>query len=819
MRLLVTLGFYGYLAYDWASHGAVLSTHGQMASVLIIGVSLALLIAPLVDLRESVLRRSLGLLHDVCTITYLMAVSGESTAPLVAAYLWVTLGNGFRYGPAYLYAASAASATGFVLVYLTNPFWGAHAPLWTGIWLMLVVVPLYAGKLLAQLHSALRRERAASQAKSGFLANMSHELRTPLNGVIGVSDLLVETPLNREQKELAGIIRASADTLLELIDNVLDISRIEAGKLTLSREDFDLHRLVLGLISMLSPQAELKGLRLSAHISPAVEFSLRGDARHLRQVLLNLLGNALKFTERGRIDVWVSVAGEASNGDQLLRFEVVDTGVGVPADAQSRIFESFSQADSSITRRFGGTGLGTAIARQLVEAMGGKIGLCSAEGEGSTFWFEIPFGRVPASAPNSLVAHPRVAVLANIAESFELRTAVISLGGDATLLHAGHFELASLASLGMATGSTFDAVLADPEKLPGGPAAFFAMFERDPGVCPLPVILVGAAGAPIPPEVRDAAFRAGCVAALDWPADPLHLYRSLRLATLQQLGTRAQETLAERFAAGNGGQRKALRILVAEDNPVNQRVIRGLLEHAGHEVYLADDGEMALAMLEAGEVPYDLAIVDMHMPGYSGPEVVQRWRFMEPGHLPMVMLTADARNSAMDACLRAGADAFLTKPVNSRELMDVLARFAPTPAEGQPSAAEPAPSMPDPGALQVLDIQVLDELVRVGGRDLVLPVITSFQEEAAHILEGAAEALAARNQRLWHDQLHMLKGGAGDVGAARLRQACVEIERMSADELAQPGAASGLNRVRSALAESIEALSAYARRFTLAAAS
>ena len=341
------------------------------------------------------------------------------------------------------------------------------------------------------MHTAIKRERAANQAKSSFLANMSHELRTPLNGVIGVVDLLTDTKLDKEQKELTQIIRSSAGTLLDLVDNVLDISRIESGRLSSSSEDFDLHRLINGTIAMMESQAQGKGLTLAAHIAPQTPYQLHGDARHVRQVLINLIGNAIKFTEHGRVDVYVRPIGQGQ--PQRLRFEVVDTGIGIAEDAQARVFERFTQADSTVTRRYGGSGLGTTIAKQLVEMLHGQIGLHSRLGEGSTFWFELPFAVQTEGVQTKEDAHfdapMRVAILADSELAARLQTMVRGWGAEAVVVD-NTTRLAAELSAYLTGGLPLGAVVVERSALPGDPVEFLRLLHDDPSLATLPVILI-----------------------------------------------------------------------------------------------------------------------------------------------------------------------------------------------------------------------------------------------------------------------------------------------------------------------------------------
>ena len=804
IRLTIVIGFYLYFSLGGLEHSPTIARQVHFLGIGLTLISLFLLVGAILEPGISVSRRSIGMLHDFSVATYMLAISNETGAPIVAIYLWVTLGNGFRYGSPYLFGSTVASAIGFMVVYQFNSFWQLHTPLWWGIWLTIVVVPLYASGLLKQLHHALKREKEANLAKSSFLANMSHELRTPLNGVIGVADLLAETKLDKEQKEFAQIIYASAQTLLALIDNVLDISRIEAGRINSTSEDFDLHRLVNGTTAMLDSQARSKGLVLATHIAPQTPFHLHGDARHLRQVLINLIGNAIKFTEQGRIDVYIRPIGQAH--PQRLRFEVVDTGIGIPESAQAHIFDSFTQADPSVTRRFGGSGLGTTIAKQLVEALGGKIGLHSREGEGTTLWFELPF---ILQATQSTPAAPhfdkpmRVAILASSELSTRTQAVIRSWGAEPVSVD-NTTRLAAELSAYLSGGTPLGAVVVERCVLPGDPAAFLCILRDDPSLSRLPVILIESD--PLADMARDAQrVREGFASVLRTPLNPTLLFNAIH-AVLSQPMPHNVVSLADRFHAQTE-QAVRLRILVAEDNPINQRVICGLLEHAGHEVFLAHDGEEALALLESDDQDFHLAIIDMHMPHLSGPEVVQRWRFMEKGHLPIIILTADARAEAQEACKEAGADTFLTKPINSRELVDVIARLTDQPV------SNPAPAhLACAPHLDELDESILDNLAQIGGHAFVQDLLVSFEEDSERSMRDIEHALTSQDYGQWQDQLHMLKGGASDVGATRLARVCGEAERIKPYEMTHIAVREKLAEVRFSLTQAQIALTAYMSR-------
>ena len=346
-------------------------------------------------------RRILGMIADYSLMGVGMVLLGELLAPMYVVLLWVTVGNGLRYGPRFLYAAIGFAAITFATVILRTPYWQANPWLAWGLLVGLVAVPLYLSSLLRALVRATEAAKAASEAKSRFLANMSHEFRTPLNGIVGMAELLVTTLLSAEQRDSAEVIQTSARSLQLLVDDVLDFSTIEAGKLRRSDADFSLSELVKSVQVMLLPSAQSKGLALEVAIPRNVPDGLHGDSGHLRQILINLLSNAIKFTEHGKVALEVAALESEVHAVQL-RFSVRDTGIGIAEGHLDRIFDAFEQVDSGRGRRYGGTGLGTTIAKSLTELLGGRIGVESRLGAGSHFWFELPFETAAAGMANAL---------------------------------------------------------------------------------------------------------------------------------------------------------------------------------------------------------------------------------------------------------------------------------------------------------------------------------------------------------------------------------------------------------------------------------
>ncbi len=729
--------------------------------------------------QPSPIRRFAGMVVDFGCISAAIYLGGEMGPPIYGAYLWVVVGNGFRYGARYLYLAMFLSLVGFSTVLLISDFWAHNKVLGIGLLVTLLVLPFYIATLIRRLEEAVERARLASEAKSRFVANMSHEMRTPLNGVIGMSDLLMETRLSSEQKDYARTIQASARTLLSLIDKVLDLARIEADKIEIEEVDFDLHALLNSTARMLAPQAAAKGLEFQVHINPKIPFLCHGDAQHLRQVLINLVGNAIKFTEHGGIEIRVTPVTESEHA-MTACFEVVDTGVGIPPEAHARVFESFTQADETTTRRFGGTGLGTTIARQLIERLGGRIGFDSEVGRGTTFWFELTLGKQPVTtdggSPVVRLESYRVLVLA--VEARELVAVLNGWGIKPVVVESSAATFARLAE-GLQSGNPYQIVLVEGSALDFSPLEFAALLRDDGRFHEVSAILVG----PTTEVAEERLLHAGYSSVLGLPLDKRLLYNALHAARTEhepvdgvvQLATRLQPAATPRV----------LDIAVAEDNPTNRKVLSLVLDRAGHRVRLASNGEELLDLLEAGR--FDLVIADIQMPEMGGIEALRLHRVIEAGQprIPWLVVSANATREARDEALAAGADAYLSKPVETAALLQAVADLTADAGTDAPAGQDRSGAglerrttldrrATDGGDVpELLEEQVLQHIESLaGGEGFLTELFDGFLADARTLQAKVLAEVTAGRLSHARDELHALRGSAGSVGAQGVFEAC-----------------------------------------------
>ena len=723
-------------------------------------------------------RRVFAQFADVAAISWYMAVFGEPAGWLFLLYIWVTLGSGFRFGAKYLISELAMSVVGFGIVLNVNDFWRDHSSLGMGLLLAMIAVSLYVLSLVRRMFDALARAEAANLAKRRFISMVSHELRTPLNAIIGMADLLRDTQLNREQADMLQTLRSSSRVMLGLIEDVLDFSKIEAGKVVLEKTDFDLHALVNSTCRIVASQAAVKGVDFVVSIMPEVPPAVRGDPHHLRQVLINLAGNAVKFTEHGSVTVHVSVQAE-TEANVRLKFSIRDTGIGIAPEAQAKIFESFTQADQSTTRRFGGSGLGTTIAKQLVGLMGGRIGLESAIGLGSTFWVEIDLEKQPellggasgdlAGARILVVGFPqgaRAAMEEALAGWGAVPTAVANV-------EEGIARLVSEISLAKPYHSAL--LYASGEDL-----QLAQRFRR-------------AAPNPAPPTVlavpREADVRrfevlsSGFASVLELPFDKRRLFNVLHSVAA---GDEVHEGVVRlQDYARRGAASAKLRVLVADDNPTNREVLGKILERSGHGVTLVNDGEQALDAIERDA--HDLVILDRNMPGLGGVEALQALRLMTRGRerLPVIMLSADVTPEAKREALEAGADAFLSKPIEALRLLDEMQRLTsakPEPARKSEPALLQKPALV--AAPAVVNAETLGHLEELGSSlAFVEKLIRVFLTDSSAILERIEKVLAGRDYHEFRSLLHAMKGSSASMGTDRLTRVCGSLGSLSDAEL------------------------------------
>ena len=777
LRLAIGVLLVGYFCLPWNSEEVFIDVIRSLPSLITIfyySGAMLIFLAILLTPRPSPSRRVVGAALDMVSLSIVMFLSGGDSVLLFVLYPWVILGNGFRYGTRYLFISQVIAIAGFLVAIFWGGFWHEHRAFGVSLLLMLILLPIYAAFLIEKLHAAIDMAKQANEAKSRFLANMSHELRTPLNGVIGVGDLLRETRLNYEQKELVNTMHSSANTLLELIENVLDIAKIEAGKILIDSKDFDLHGLVNSVIYMLSPMGQRKELTVSCTFDPETPFALKGDQQHLRQVLINLVNNAIKFTDKGSVILTVRLVGGTESTPRI-RFEITDTGIGIAEEAIDRIFENFTQADASTSRSFGGTGLGTTISKELVELMDGEIGVSSKVDEGTTFWFEIPF--VTSSNPETSISENHVLLLAGEDTANVIRPSLKYWQVNFDWVRTPTRAISQMIQTND-EDQPYETIVVDQACLLDINAVQFAQMVQSEGLLEnTSMVLINSSDTMIDANNSNHYY----ISTIANPEDKRLLFNAMHAAQSVSLNDSKIVTLAEHYAKQAGAA--GLNILVAEDNQVNQQVIEGILRHAGHNVRIAGTGDSALDILSDDLDKIDMLILDMNMPEISGVEVVKSLRFMDTsGRLPVIMLTADATPEAREASLNAGANRFLTKPIDARVLLECIASLSKNIRKaktGKPVSPEPRRQLQSNFVQsEWYDNIVLHELDILGeDPGFLKTLLKNFENDGLRHILNIKKAMYD-DYLEYRENLHALKGSATELGAGKLVASCTEAEAL-----------------------------------------
>lgn len=737
--------------------------------------------------RQRFALRSACLFSDNLFVTLVLAIGGASTAGLWTIYLWTSIGYGVRYGIPYLNASVVVSSIGFLAMTFTSSFWGHNPAFVVGMLMGMIIVPVYTGYLIRQLHSAVQEREEAYRAKSSFVARMSHELRTPLHAIISTAELLRNQLTSAIHNDYVNVISLSSNTLLDLINRVLDLNKFESGDVGLSKGPVNVHGLLADAVNLIYGQATARNIVVKLFTDPRIPADLIGAKTHINEILLNILGNAVKFTDSGSIEISADLESLTATSANV-NFTVVDTGCGIPERDLGRIFEPFVQSDQSTTRKHGGTGLGTSFSREIVRLMGGNISIESTISLGTTVRFNIPLDRQEVTSDSGRQLPIRFAMLGSQSGLAYIRSCVSGFGATVELYE----DLEDLPVLAATSPDNlrFDGLIIESDmfghNLPGIQMKLSAKHSSRL----FPVVGFGAA------ELRTVAISSGYCSYISRSSSPGELASTLAVVTSLVLMGNLGSAQSDRPRAS-----RTLSVLVADDNATNQMIARVALEGAGHQCTLVGNGDDALFALN--DVQFDVALLDMHMPGRTGVEVAKLYRFAGFANetpTPIVLLTADCTSDARDEAASAGISVFLTKPILPSELVRVVEEASEKFANASRPAVGPTIRLadrvvmfpifetgtrPDSADSPLLNEVAVAELVALMTKNEQRVFFAEFCDDATSYVAKLSTLSGLAGVADVKESMHALAGAASTIGATRLSRSASQIERADGSVILQ----------------------------------